>query len=153
MCCVVGLLLRRATSEVLRQLHANQVLQEQACFKQWQAACEAWRTLRSRHAVATFCQHIQQDLAEPPQRLQLFAELRDSQQDAHAQLLKLCQQLHQLGPPHLSSQSVGGWVAEAKTWDGSWQQRLSKYLTDLQQQEADVEAQVSSRWRSTTSNT
>jgi hypothetical protein len=138
---------------VLQHLHANEVLQEQASFKRWQAACEAWRTLRSRHAVATFCQHVKQDLAEPPQQLQLFAELRDSQQEAHEQLLKLCQRLHQLGPPHLSSQSVSGWVVEAKAWDESWQQRVSKYLGDLQQHETNMEAQVRSRLCSSTRNT
>jgi hypothetical protein len=128
---------------VLQQLHAREVLQEQSRFKRWQAACEAWRTLRSRHAVASFCQHVRQDLSEPPERLQLFAQLRDSQQEAHGQLVKLCQRLHQLSPPHLSSQSVGSWVAEAKAWSDSWQQQLTLHLQDLQEQELAVEATVS----------
>lgn len=143
-CATWFLLCRRATSEVLQQLRASEVLQEQARFKLWQAACEAWRTLRSRHAVATFCQHIRQDLAEPAERLQLFAKLRDSQQEAHEQLLKFCQRLHQLGPPHLNSQSVGSWVSKAKAWNDGWQQQLSSYFSDLQQQERELEAKV--RW-------
>lgn len=134
---------RRAASEVLQQLHADAVLQEQARYKHWQAACEAWRTLRSRHAVATFCQHITQDLSEPPERLQLFAQLRDSQQEAHSQLIKLCQRLRQVGPPHLNSQAVSGWVGEGKQWVSSWRQRLSDYLRNLQQQEHGFEEQVS----------
>lgn len=134
---------RRATSEVLQQLHAREVLQEQGRFKRWQAACEAWRTLRSRHAVAAFCQHVRQDLSEPPACLQLFARLRDSQQEAHGQLVKLCQRLHQLSPPHLNAQSVGSWVAEAKAWSDSWQHQLTLHLQELQQQELAVEASVS----------
>lgn len=128
---------------MLQQLHASQVLQEQACHRRWQDACEAWRTLRSRHAVQEFCQHIKHELAEPPERLRLFSELRDSQQEAHSQFVRLCGRLQQLVPPQLTAQSVAKWVAEAKQWGSNWQQQLDKQLLDLQQHEAELSNTVS----------
>lgn len=127
---------------MLQQLHANEVLQEQSRYKRWQAACEAWRTLRSKHAVACFCSRIQQELSEPQERLQLFEQLRCSQQAAHAQLVKLTQRMHHLGPPHLTSQAVSAWVADTKQWNDGWQQQLDAHLQDLQQHEQALEHQV-----------
>jgi hypothetical protein len=133
---------RRVAAEVLEQLHASEILQEQARYKRWQAACEAWRTLRSRHAVACFCMHVSQELAEPAERLQLFEQLRQGQQEAHTQLLKLCGRLHQLSPPHLSSQLVASWVADATQWLEGWQQQLGRFQQGLQQQEKQLEDKV-----------
>lgn len=142
-CCICDCCCgRRAASDVLQQLHANEVLKEQARYKRWQAACAAWCTLRSKHAVQCFCQHVRQDLAEPPERMALFSQLRDSQQEAHDHLLRLCGQLHQLAPPHLTAQTVNSWVDEAKQWSINWQQRLDKHLEGLQAHEQSVEAQV-----------
>jgi hypothetical protein len=124
---------------VLEQLHASEILQEQARYKRWQAACEAWRTLRSRHAVAYFCTHVSQ---EPAERLQLFEQLRQGQQEAHTQLLKLCNRLHQLSPPHLNSQVVASWVADASQWLTGWQQQLGEFQQGLQQQEQQLEDKV-----------
>lgn len=133
---------RRVAAEVLEQLHASEILQEQARYKRWQAACEAWRTLRSRHAVACFCTHVSQELAEPAERLQLFEQLRQGQQEAHTQLLKLCSRLHQLSPPHLNSQMVARRVADASQWLEGWQQQLGKFQQGLQRQEQQLEDKV-----------
>jgi hypothetical protein len=127
---------------VLQQLHASEVLLHQLRYTRWQAACEAWRTLRSKHAVACFCQHIQQDLAQPPERLQLFAQLRDSQQLGHAQLLKLCQRIPQLAPPHLNVESAASWAAETGQWSSSTQQELQWHIQALRQHEEALQQQV-----------
>jgi hypothetical protein len=130
---------------VLQQLHAGEVLQEQARHASWANAVTAWRTLRSTHAVQCFCTRVGRDLAEPDARLALFSDLRASQAAAHDKLVGLFVQLPQLTPPHLSSQAVAQWVAQAQAWGEGWQQQLAGHMQQLRAQEDDVEQQVSLR--------
>lgn len=139
-CCLRAC--RQVAADALQRLHEQQMLLEQARRQRWEAGLAAWRTLRSRHAIACFCQHVTADLSEPPARLDSFAQLRAAQEDAHAQLQQLCKRVGQLLPPHLSSDAVKDWVAAAKQWNEGWQQQLQGRLLQLQAQEDQVEAQV-----------
>lgn len=137
-----GFLCRCVAADVLQQLHAAEVLQEQGRHKRWVAAVAAWRTLRSQYAVRCFCKHITDNLAEPPARLELFESLRTRQQKAHTTLARLCQRLTHLVPPHMSTQAVQGWVNQAMEWCDGWQQQLEGCLQQLRQQEEELERQV-----------
>lgn len=72
----------------------------------------------------------------------LFEVLRDGQAEAHGQLLQICSRLHQLAPPHLTSQVVSGWIQEAQQWGAAWQQRLQNHLLGLQQHEQSLQQKV-----------
>jgi DNA repair exonuclease SbcCD ATPase subunit len=129
-------------ADALQRLHEQQVLLEQARRQRWEAALAAWRTLRSKHAIACFWQHVTADLSEPPSRLDAFAQLRAAQEDAHAEMQQLCKRVGQLLPPHLSLDAVKGWVAAAHQWNEGWQQQLQSRLQQLQELEDKVEEQV-----------
>jgi glycerol-3-phosphate dehydrogenase len=133
---------RQVAADALQRLHEQQVLLEQSRRQRWEAALASWRTLRSKHAIACFCEHVTADLSEPPARLDAFAQLRAAQEDAHVQLQQLCKRVGQLLPPHLSADAVQAWVAAAQQWNQGWQQQLDKRLQQLQQQEDKVEQQV-----------
>jgi hypothetical protein len=133
---------RQVAADALQRLYAQQVLLEQARRQRWEAALAAWRTLRSKHAITCFCEHIVADLSEPPARLDAFAQLRAAQEDAHVQLQQLCKRVGQLLPPHLSSDAVKAWVAATQKWSEGWQHQLQGRLQQLQEQEDEVEEQV-----------
>lgn len=129
-------------ADVLQQLHAAEVLAEQGRHARWQAAVTAWRTRRSKHALQCFCQRVTAALAEPQARLQLFAGLRASQQQAHEALVALCLRVPQLALAAGSMRAVQQWQADATAWSDGWQQQLDAHLQQLGAAEDALEQQV-----------
>jgi hypothetical protein len=141
-CYVSTCACRQVAADALQRLHEQQVLLEQSRRQRWEAALASCRTLRSKHAIACFCEHVTVDLSEPPARLHAFAQLRAAQEDAHVQLQQLCKRVGQLLPPHLSSEAVQAWAAAAQQWNEGWQRQLDGHMQQLQEQEDEVEQQV-----------
>eukprot|EP00879_Flechtneria_rotunda_P019320 GHRR01020292.1.p1 GENE.GHRR01020292.1~~GHRR01020292.1.p1 ORF type:complete len:636 (+),score=277.52 GHRR01020292.1:2203-4110(+) len=133
---------RQVSADILQQLHEHEVRIEQSRHQRWLAAFGAWRKLRSQHAVQCFCQHVQVGLSEPPACLQLFAQLRDRQEEAHKQLQQLCRKLGQLLPPHFTAKAASDWAHAANQWNARWQQEVDLALQELQAQENVLEHKV-----------
>eukprot|EP00878_Enallax_costatus_P045055 GHUV01053913.1.p1 GENE.GHUV01053913.1~~GHUV01053913.1.p1 ORF type:complete len:195 (+),score=64.31 GHUV01053913.1:88-672(+) len=133
---------RQVTADMLQQQHAHEVLKEQSRRQHWESAFAAWRTLRSKHAVQHFCQQVKREWFEPSAQLDLFTQLRASQEGAHTKLVQQCRKVGELVPPRLTSEAVQAWLSETRQWSQEWHQQMAAHLQLLQQQEDQLEQQV-----------
>lgn len=135
---------RRTACELLKQLHTAEVQTERTRRRRWEAALARWCTLRSEHAVQLYVERLaSRGFAEPPERLQLYRQLRAAQEEAAAKLrAHLCTAAPAMLPPGTAAGTASAWGAGAAALCSEWEAKAGQLFEELERLEARVDEKV-----------